>query len=712
MNVGHSDRAPRPDSGNGSAAKQANASRSNGAAAKSAVLTLRKHLDALRIADLREVAAFWLGDEPVTAESKRDLARRLDALLQDEGVVYRRVRTLTRKVLDVLVLLLGRDAYASDLPGLFQRLPGHDAVSLEFHEAEAGLKALARRGFVGTVASRSSQRVLYAVPHELGSLLTGLFREETRTVCGVFGLERHLAALSATERQTLRATFPLLPAQPSPDDVEAVLGAGGAPARLSALGTGLEAVVRYAIENHEGVMRRGRWSRRDTLADLRWDRRAWEPVLEAAGVGTIARLGLAPYGIACDDEVLVVFREVLEDFHARAPDPSVDADEILRGGCDLVADLGTYLDAVRRQPVRVSREGEVYKAAAKRIQASFVFRRSSLAGVDEIFTEVSSLAEHLGLVVRDDEGFLSLRPEADPFLTKPLGEKVRAMLRLALEQPGPQGRSLHQRELRGIVEERLRAEPRRWWGGRSLASSARHRYFETLNERGIAARHRDRFFSAYFSGRETPGDLLDELHRHWLPRLYRLGLLDVAMRDDRPLAWRLSTLGARVLGVDLPSLDTGLKPLLVNPDFEVLVLPEGDVSDVVHTLDGFARRTKTEDVVHFRLTRETFEAAVASGRDAAAFLTFLEARSRGGLPQNVRYSLEAWAGSVTFALLERGVLLSAPTEEALDAILGVPGMSDLLIRRVGPTEALLRDAPADRKLLGALRDRHVELRGP
>ena len=49
--------------------------------------------------------------------------------MSHEGTVYRRVRTLTRKVLDVLLLLLRRDGYASDLPGLFQRLPGEEVAA-------------------------------------------------------------------------------------------------------------------------------------------------------------------------------------------------------------------------------------------------------------------------------------------------------------------------------------------------------------------------------------------------------------------------------------------------------------------------------------------------------------------------------------------------------------------------------------------------------
>ena len=35
-----------------------------------------------------------------------------------------------------------------------------------------------------------------------------------------------------------------------------------------------------------------------------------------------------------------------------------------------------------------------------------------------------------------------------------------------------------------------------------------------------------------------------------------------------------------------------------------MVLPEGDVSDVIHTLDRYAQRTKSGEVAHFRLTRE------------------------------------------------------------------------------------------------------------
>ena len=84
---------------------------------RAAGVALRKHLEALRIADLREVHAFWQPDAEALEVPKRDLVERLQEAMSHEGTVYRRVGTLTRKVLDVLLLLLRRAGYGSALPG-------------------------------------------------------------------------------------------------------------------------------------------------------------------------------------------------------------------------------------------------------------------------------------------------------------------------------------------------------------------------------------------------------------------------------------------------------------------------------------------------------------------------------------------------------------------------------------------------------------------
>ena len=680
---------------------------------------LRKHLEALRVADLRDIHAFWSGAPEAGDLPRRRVLESLDASMRDEALVYRRVKTLTRKVLDVLLMLLRREGHASDLPGLFRRLPGEEGLRLEFHEAEAGLKALARRGFLAELGGvgGSVGSTVYAVPQELAEMLDQLFREETRTLASVLRLEDHLRGLSATERERLRSAFAGLAPASEPGEAARLVGSAGAAADapgagmalVERLSPSLRALVTEVALEHGGLVSRSAWAQGARGAGSPWARPAWAPALEGACVGTVARLSLAAEGLAFDDEVLSVFHEVLDGLLA-ARDAGAPAPEAVHApGCDLYSDLCWFLEHVRRVPVKVSREGEVARTGLKRIQDGFVSRESPVAGPAEVWAEVRSAAEHLALVKADSEGFLEVRPEAERFVRQPLERKAQDLYRLALEQPGPGGRSLHQHELRRVLASLLVRDPARWWQGHGLAALARHRYLGEMESLGIRERFRDRFFSAWFSGRETLEDLVRELEQHWLPRLFLMGLLDAGLEGERVVAWRLSALGARVLGAARSPAATDERPLRVTPDFEVLVLPAGDVTDLVHRLDGFAPRTQSGEVVHFRLTREGLATAVMGGRGLEDLMGFLEARSTGGVPQNVAYTLRSWAQGVAFATLERGVVLRAHDEQALDRILAVPGMGAYVLRRLSPCEAFLREEPQDRALLAALRAQGVRL---
>jgi hypothetical protein len=675
---------------------------------------LGDHLDALRATDLREVYSFWSGGEAPELP-KKELVRQVQEAMTDEGTVYRRVRTLTRKVVDVLLLLLRRSEYRSDLPGLFRRLPGEEQVNLEYHEAEAGLRALLRRGFVGESADRAFAthgRAVYSVPSELGDLLAGLFREETRTPRSLFSLEGFLQSLSATEREAARARFPALGSSPGPGDARAVLGPGGGRARIEAIEPpALRALAESVLAKDGGILTRAEAAARDGAVPP-WDRKAWAQALETAGAGTVARLSLSDYGISCEDEALVLFHEVVEDARRRAAPAEPEADEVRKAGGDLVADVSAFLGAVRRTPVRMTREGDVHRAARKRIEEGFVSQESALAGAPEVWAHIRAAADRLGLVATDAEGFLVTRDEADRWAALPLDQKIAGLYRHALEGPGPRGRSLHVLELRGIVADLLREEPSRWWAGDDLFVAARLRYLATLDARRIKDRYRDRHFGAFATGRESLPDLLADVRVPWLRTLHLLGVVDVALRGDEPVAVRLSALGARLLGATTGGESGSARPLLVAPDFEIVVLPEGDVTDVVHALDAWAPRVRTGDVAHYRLTKESVEAAVAEGRPVTELVSLLEARARGSVPRNVVVTLEGWAAGVVFATLERGVVMRLDRPEALDRVLALPGVRALVTRRLSPTEALLREEPKERRLLADLRAEGVVLKGP
>ena len=164
-----------------------------------------------------------------------------------------------------------------------------------------------------------------------------------------------------------------------------------------------------------------------------------------------------------------------------------------------------------------------------------------------------------------------------------------------------------------------------------------------------------------------------------------LGILDVAAAEERPLAWRLSSLGARVLGAERAGLDTGLQPILVNPDFEVVVLPEGDVSDVVHTLDGFAQRTKSGEVAHFRITKASVEAAVAAGRSVDELPRVPRGPlPRGRAPERGLQHPPLGGGRRRSRRWSAGIVLHLEDEAVLERILAMPEMARRVVRRLGP----------------------------
>src|SRR5207253_638848 len=112
------------------------------------------------------------------------------------------------------------------------------------------------------------------------------------------------------------------------------------------------------------------------------------------------------------------------------------------------------------------------------------------------------------------------RDEAERFVALPLDAQVAGLYRLALEAPGPRGRSLHLCELRRIVADLLAEDRSRWWTGDSLFAVARLRYLASLDARRIRDRHRDRHFSAYDAVHERLADLLADLDRSWRSTLH------------------------------------------------------------------------------------------------------------------------------------------------------------------------------------------------
>jgi len=188
-------------------------------------------------------------------------------------------------------------------------------------------------------------------------------------------------------------------------------------------------------------------------------------------------------------------------------------------------------------------------------------------------------------------------------------------------------------------------------------------------------------------------------------RLALLGVVDLGLDAvGRPAAIRLSRLGAKLLGVLQPgALKVGQSHLVVNPDFEVVLLPEGDEFEMVHALDRFCERRRHEVLYHYELTEESVRRGLQDGLALSEIVEWLTARSRAGLPQNVVYSLREWGARAGVVVFD-GATLSCKSAEVVDRLAGDARLAPFLRERPAPTAFTLKPGVAREELARVLRD--------
>jgi hypothetical protein len=456
--------------------------------------------------------------------------------------------------------------------------------------------------------------------------------------------------------------------------------------------------------------------KRDLGAPLRWQRKRWQRYLEENGIGTVTTLGLADCGIEMEGETTVIFTEVVESvLTGLAVDPAT-LERTASARVDLLTDLSHFLRFVAGNPIRVTHGRTIHRAAYGRILEGLTFREDLLVDRTEVFQVVYDLAGSLGLVETGEDRLLQLTRPGQQWDTVPLPKKIRLVYDHFLDERRPDHRDFHDRPLRRLLAARLaETPPGRWSGIRTLPFLARNDYLAGIEEEGVRAAYRNRFQQTFDPPREEVNDLAESLVDWTIGRLYVLGLVDVGVRGKDPVAVRLTDQGRRLLSgesdADPAAKEARARPLVVNPDFEVLLLPEGDVNEIAHTLDRFARRVRSDEVTRYRLQREDLERAIVQGMTVEEILAFLVARGRTPLPQNVAFSVREWGERVRFAKQRDAVLLEVDREDALDRALALEPVKALLIARLGPTVAALKGPITDHKAIEALKGLGVYLRG-
>jgi hypothetical protein len=654
--------------------------------------------------ELVELYRFWGGKNvEVPAAGEDELRRRILRWMGELPRVEERLGGLGRRLSALLEGLIGAPRFQRSLEEL-ARLPG--LARLSPYELEAAVLALARRGFVREAEDRRfdsfGQRVVALFP-ELGE---GLLRQRRERMGGVFGLlalRGHLDQLySDPERaatltpRRLRELYKMY-AQES-----------ACTARIERLPEGLRALVGKAILEFGGILPRAFFERTETRL-LHWNGRRWRMILEQSLVGTVQELDLTRFGIALRDETLVVFNEVALAWLRRVAVPG-DPDrphEELSAGIDLASNISRFLAYLGEHGVRFTVRGEIFKTTEKRILQHLIPNPGREQSREDVLRFIFRFARENGLIDRTGKRTFAVTAAGREWEGLALSAKQRSLLDFALAEPAGTGEALHQVGLRALFLRLLkRVEPETWYDLMYLPFLARNTYLLNLDQGRVEELFAERSQNGRLPSLEDPQRLAWSLIRWARERLYLLGLIDLGYdRAGRPVAMRLTSAGARLLGVEPDARATRRhESLVITPDFEVVLFPSGDDTELIHALDRFCTREKRGSLLHFRISQEGIVRGLKGGLDLSAILALLETHSRTPVPQNVSFSIKDWALRAGLMRLAPGLLLSCEDAEVLRRFCQDPGIRRHVAEIVDERSVRLKGRVTPRRMQALIRE--------
>jgi hypothetical protein len=188
--------------------------------------------------------------------------------------------------------------------------------------------------------------------------------------------------------------------------------------------------------------------------------------------------------------------------------------------------------------------------------------------------------------------------------------------------------------------------------------------------------------------------------------LYWLGLLDLGyLRPVTPaggsapdglLAVRLTDMGHwLLLGDKVPEIPAESGRVILQPNFHIFAFDP--ISDsVLAKLDSFAVRLRAERAVEYEITRESVYRAQQAGHRAGDLIAWLTKITAAPVPQNVGRTMQEWQEAFEQLVIRPRVgWVQAASPEAIDALLALPGLQTVILKRVTPTSLLIRADKAD-----------------
>ena len=692
-------------------------------------------LNARSISNLQTLQWFWAPTSR-RSSSKFELLR----LLRQEMLSPERVRAcyqdLEEPQREFLRGLLRHEGYAAEVTLVLRRLPTPPPTPQAQRQL---LDELARHGFLHYQPAKSWNQYesFHAqVPEELGDVLAEVLNLDTREPALMLSLSRFLSHLPPEDAERLAGA-----ALPLEEAIARLIDPAAVESRLAALpDEAVQRAVRIALSTHAGILPLERFP--SLGLDIESvDGYAWRTALESQLLGTFGHLSLLEFGIGDDHDCLVVYQEIVQAHAAAQGRADQPIDHVYACGIDFLTDLGVLCDLVRAEPTKLTSAGRFFKGARNQLAARSALRTSFFMDEDTLLFFRLTVARELRLLDLRPDGRLHATRASLDWQALPLAAQARSVLAVLLGF----GEANASRPLfadLAAVARRVVAElpPGTWCPTTALFANLVSRYLiERLDpipgfglpmSDGQSQIENRKSKTAppvpswdYSRPVDTIASLATAAREPLLRALNYAGLIDIGRRAEQSFV-RATPLVALILGQ--PSCATAGSPsrapggqseprtagqadrgtredtvgqadrgtpgriLLVNPDAEVILFPEGNYVELLHRLSSFCDREKSEVTLHLRISQESVRRAVLRGVAPETMLATLRDHCRAPLSQNLDYSVRNWAASVHPAEVQTLHVLELRSSELLDAVMQLPEIAPLLLRRISPTAVALR----------------------
>jgi hypothetical protein len=666
---------------------------------------LHELLASARGGDLRELYQFWAGHpNGAVPDTDEEIRLQLRDWMSDPQLVEDRVVGLGRRLGAVIEQLLCSPRFERNWVEL---LGARSLGYLTEYDLEACLAALVRRGLVVESHDRRfeslGERVL-VIPPELGNGILARRRERMHGIFGTLTLRGHLDQTYSEPNRGRRIT-----PQRIRELYKMYARETAAVARIERLPDGVRGLVEKVILEYGGILPRQQYERMGSDV-AQWSGPRWRPVLEQSLVGTVRKVDLLRYGIQHQDETLVVFNEVALAWLRRVAIPG-DPDrphEELCLGIDLASNIARFLAYLDENDVRYTVRGEIFKTTERRILQRLIANPGRELSREDVLSFIFRFCKSEGLLDRTGERTFVVSALGRTWPGRPLLEKQTALYEFALDDRKLDGEFFHQTRMRRIFARMIkRVEVGVWYDLMYLPFLARNSYLASLDDLQVEEHFAARSQHGRFPSMEDPQRLAWHLVKWTRKRLYLLGMIDLGYdQASRPVAMRLTPAGARILRMDLigPVAPSHVGSLVVTPDFEVVLFPTGDDSELLHDLDMFCVRVQADSVMHLTIDQDSIRRALKVGMSLSDILEVLEEHSRTPIPQNVHFSIRDWAIRAGLMTLGRGLLLRGEEPEVIRRFCQDPGTRPYLDHVIDELTVQMKGRMTPKRCQAVLRD--------